>query len=610
MLIQIFFVVLAVASGLAVNRLFRLPASLATFSGLATIVVLSRWYVALGAPPWLSSATVLALSLIGVAIVLAGARSWLALVVGCRVPALLLAASMLIPAVILGTLFAGIEAPVSTHDGAFHVETIDNLRRGIAPEGWYPIGFHATAAAMLGLTPWLDSARGTAELGQGIILLAPLAIFSLALGLGLNPLQASVAAVVQALTYVFPYDNHLWGGWPLGMSLLLLLGLWAVAARWIDRPATPLAALGGLLAGAIVLTHGTEVYSAVVGLAVIAALKWRRIMPWRLARDLPLALAFAAACVAPYLTALVGWATGGGASAAGVAVIDTAGLQLERGAGGDWLEFVLGITGAAGLLELPLRVGMLGLAMRDRYLRVAVAAWATFATVLFSVSFLDWAPINWLFVATFPWLVHHRPPQLVIVFASMLVGAGLVRAIEWLRSVRPRLESHPHAWRRLALACGIVLGFLAEGGAVSVYKTLDEVIASQYVLSADDGAALSWLRTNARPGETVVNDLAADAGIWAPYKTPASILLPRSAAGKVVHERAPILANVLDLSTSPNNVRASACAVNARYVYYGAHSVPDDVRQLPERTALERAPALEEVFSSGQAAVFRIHLIC
>jgi hypothetical protein len=609
MLIQVVFAVLAIGCGLALNRAFNLPASIAPFSGLAAIVVLSRWCVALGAPPWLSSGSVLVLALVGLIPALAAAPTWLAGGRSRQIAVALLALSALIPAVILGSLFAGIEAPVSTHDGAFHVETIDSLRRGVAVSGWYPIGFHTTAATILGLVPWLDSARGTPEIGQGIVLLAPIAVFSVGRALGLSPVQASIGAVIQALTYVFPYDNHLWGGWPFGTSLLLLLGLWAVAARWICNPQPSLAAVGGLLAGAIAITHGTEVYSAVVGLAVIAAVSWRRIQPRQLALHLSLAVGLAVVCVVPYLTTVLAWIAGGGASVAGVAVLDTGVRELERGASGDWLEFVLGSTGAAGLIDLPVRAILLGLGGRDRQLRVVLAAWATFTVLLFTVSFLDWAPINWLFVVTFPWLVHHRPPQLVMVFASLLVGAGLARAVDWLQLVRPRMASRPHAWRRLAVAGAILLGFYAEGSAVSVYKTIDQVIGEQNVFSADDGAAMSWLRVHARPGEVVVNDRAADAGIWAPYKAPVSILLPRSASGQLSQERTPILAHVLDLSANPN-AQASACALHVGYFYFGARTVPDDERQVPDRASLARAPSLEEVFSSGEAAIFRIHLPC
>ena len=43
--------------------------------------------------------------------------------------------------------------------------------------------------------------------------------------------------------------------------------------------------------------------------------------------------------------------------------------------------------------------------------------------------------------------------------------------------------------------------------------------------SADDAAAMAWLNQHAQPGEVLLNDGAADAGIWAPYKTPVSIVL-------------------------------------------------------------------------------------
>jgi hypothetical protein len=609
LLIPILLAALAIASGLAVNRGLRLPASLAPFSGLAALVVLTRWCVALGAPPWLTSALVVLLAVLGIATAWPSANAALAALRACRVPTVLVLASSLIPAVMLASLFAGVDTPVSNHDGAYHVETVDYLRRGVGVPGWYPVGFHALAAAVLGLLPWLDTARGAVEIAQGIVLLAPVAVFCLGLALGMTPLQASIGAVVQALTFVFPYDNLLWGGWPLGTSLLLLMGLWAVGARWIRTPTWSLATLAGLLAGAIVLTHGTEVYSAVVGLGVIAALSWRHIRVAQLARHLPLAAALAVMCAYPYASALLGWLGGGGASSVGAAALDSGAPQAERGAGGDWLEFVLGIAGAAGFIDLPLRAVMLVLGARMRQTRAVLAAWATFAALLFAVSFIDLPAVNWVFMVTFPWLVHHRPPQLVIVFGSLLVGAGLAASIDWLRSLQVRLAAHPHAWRRIAIGCAILLGFFAEGSAVTVYKTIDGVIAQHYVYTADDRAAMAWLRQHAQPGDMVLNDLAIDAGIWAPYKAAVSIVFPRSASGTVVEEREPILANVLDLGSSPK-AKAQACVLQVRYVYYGARTFPEQERHLPDRRALQESPILDPVFASGDAAIFRIHDPC
>lgn len=657
-------VCLAVASGLAVSRAPRVPLSLAPLSGLAAMAVLTVWCSALKAPPLLATGLVVLLALVGVATtalrwgappcvgtsdtsralrgrqgrfctarsprsVTAGQATPLASSPGkpasvftrtslretwaclyaCRWPLLLLAVAVATPALLLGAALAGVDAPVSTHDGAFHVETIDLLRHGDSIQMWYPVGFHTTAAALLGLVPWLDTARGTVDVALGLAMLAPLALCTLGVSIGLRPLQASVGALVLALTYVFPYDDHMWAGYPLAMSIVLLLGLWAVAVHWTTEPSAALAILGGLLAGAIVLTHGTEVYSASIGLAVIAAVRWRRIKPTQLLRHLPVAIACALLCAAPYLTALLGFASAGGATSAGVAALDDIAAHPEITAGGDWLEFMLGVTGAASFIDLPVRAVLLVIGMRGRHMRLVVAAWAIFSGVLFAVSFLDLAPIRWLYVVTFPWLVHHRPPQMVVLFASLLIASGLATTIGWLWSLRPRLVSHPHAWRRLVIVSGILLAFFAEGSAISIYKTLDQVIVEQNAYSPDDVAAMAWLKVNAQPGELIVNDQAADAGIWAPYKTGAPILLPRSGSGPLIAERLPVLTHLLDLPTTAD-ARSTACALHTAYVYSGGKPVPGDTQLLPTRAVLEGVPHLEEVFASGQAAVFRLHLSC
>jgi hypothetical protein len=154
-----------------------------------------------------------------------------------------------------------------------------------------------------------------------------------------------------------------------------------------------------------------------------------------------------------------------------------------------------------------------------------------------------------------------------------------------------------------------LLFFFAEGSAVTIYKTLQAVISTQYVFSADDQAAMGWLQTHAHPGEMVINDAATDAGIWAPYKANLPILLPRSAGGALVADRAPILSNLLVLDHD-GSLASRACALHADYVFAGSRSVPDDQPLLPARPVLEQTPHLEEVFASGNAAVFRMRLDC
>jgi hypothetical protein len=505
----------------------------------------------------------------------------------------------------LGSAFAGIEAPVSTHDGAFHVETIDSLRRGVPLETWYPVGFHSTVAAVLGLLPWLDTARGTSEIGLGLAVLGPLAVFCLGLALGMDALASAIAAAILAVTFIYPYDYHLWGGWPQGMGVLLVLGLLTTAVRWIERPALGWAVLGGVFTGAIVLSHGTEVYTAGLGLAVIAVARFTRIDPKRLVVHVPLALGLAVLCAAPYLPSLLGWAGTGGAIGAGEAF-----TQNPDTGQADWLQFALGVTGAASLIDVPLRLGLIAVGLSlHRRVRLATVVWLTFVALLLVVQFVDLPLVRTIFVLTFPWLADYRPRQIAVVFASLLAAGGLSVGLGSLARLRLRLVARPATFRRLALACGLVLVFFAEGSAVSVYKRVALAVSEQNVYGADDGAAMAWLKQNVRPGEMVANDQTIDAGIWAPYKAHVPILLPRSAPGTIRLDREPVLAHVSDLTGAPGAL-ATACALHLAYVYDGAQPTTADERALPDRAALERAPNLEQVFSSGQAAVFRIHLRC
>ncbi len=608
-MVSVFFVALVLASGAALTRVLRVPLNVAPLCGLAGIAVLTTWCATLGAPPLLSSGLLVVIAIFGLVGVFTSPREVLENVRAWRIPLLVLAISAALPVLMLGIAFAGIEAPVSTHDGAFHVETIDSLRRGVPLQTWYPIGFHATVAAVLGLMPWLDTARGTSEVGLGLAVLGPLAVFSLGLTLGLDALVSAIAAAILAVTFIYPYDYHLWGGWPQGMGVVLVIGLLLAALRWIERPTLGWALLGGLLAGAIVLSHGTEVYSAALGLAVIALARFRRITPRRLALHLPLALGVAILVTAPYLPTLLGWAGSGGATSAGAAFAADAAANSDTGPA-DWLQFALGITGAASLIDLPVRFGLivLGLSLQRR-VRLAAVLWTSFVALLVLVQFVDLPPLRTLVALTFPWLADYRPRQIAVVFASLLGAGGLSIGLAYLGRLRQRLAERPSTFRRLALACALGLAFFAEGSAVSVYKRVMQAVFEQNVYSADDGAAMAWLKQNVKPGEMVANDQTVDAGIWAPYKADVPILLPRTSSGENRLDREPILTHVGDLNGAPGAM-AAACALRVAYVYDGGQPTSADVRDLPDRAALERAPDLEEVFTSGEAAVFRIHLPC
>src|SRR5207248_8484569 len=107
-----------------------------------------------------------------------------------------------------------------------------------------------------------------------------LAVWGLARKLGASPLAAGIAALIQSVSFLFPFDFQVWGGWPLGMGVVLALGTWTVALAWLEKPLRQLALGGGVLLGALIVTHGTELYTVAVGLAVIAVLRMR-VIYWR-----------------------------------------------------------------------------------------------------------------------------------------------------------------------------------------------------------------------------------------------------------------------------------------------------------------------------------------
>src|SRR5206468_8048265 len=122
-------------------------------AGLGLLAVVATWCSRFGALPLPGSVLIVVCALAGVAY-LAGVPRRRPDTSGLQALLLLLAGTA-VPCALLGAAFAGLEAPLSTHDGAFHVETVDALRHGIPRDTWYPIGFHALAAATLGLAPWL-----------------------------------------------------------------------------------------------------------------------------------------------------------------------------------------------------------------------------------------------------------------------------------------------------------------------------------------------------------------------------------------------------------------------------------------------------------------------
>jgi hypothetical protein len=618
MLVGILLVVLVLCAGYAALRVVGLAkgasaVGLAPAAGLALFAVLSTWCGLSGAPPPLAGLMVLACSVTGL-VLLAVDRDELRVAVGSfakehGLAALLLLAALLVPVISMGVAFAQVQAPLSPHDGAFHVETSDAFRNVTAASNWYPPGLAAMFGAVLQLLPWVDTAAGAYGLGVGLALLAPIAVFGLGAAVWRNLVAASAGALLVSLTHLFAYYPQIWSGWPQLTGILLVIGLWLVAIGYLEQPSWRWAVLAGVLIGAMVLVHGTELYTSAIVLAVLLAANWRRLRWGRLALHALMAGAIAAVCAAPYLPALLHWAGGGGAYVVG----NEDGSALERGTSSALLILAAFSADALGV-DLPVRVILLALglfwAVRSRVGLTVVAVTALFVGLALVSTFFNGVPlVRTVFAATYPWSLPYRHLTFASIGFAMLGGAGCVLLIRYWAELRARLPGvRP---RRLALRTGrlLVLTWLVLSTfLLGLFLSIEA--GGDVSFTSDDAAAMAWMRAHVQPGEIVVNDTYADAGIWAPYKAGVAILFYRSSGDPATDEqRQLVVNNVARLEQNPE-AAAAACALGARYVYYGAANAAWQERTFPPIEELQASAALEQVFQQGNATVFRINLNC
>src|SRR5437879_2903986 len=428
-------------AGLRLVGVSRGPSALglAPAAGIGLLAVLTTWALRVQVPEPIVGLVILALGVTGAALgaseLAAGSQSW-----GChRLESGALIIALITTLVVLGqsvSVQAGV--PDYVHDGAFHTEMIDSLRRGspLPGYGWYPSGFHAPAAAVLSLLPAIDSASGAVGWAVGLPLVAPLAMFGFTRALWTDTRVAAASALVLALTYSFPYEPHLYSVWPSAAGFVLLLGLWTVALEYLARPSPRVAILGGLLACGLLLTHGTELYSAAIVLLVIVGACWRTLASPRVARHVAVAGAAAVMFTVPYLPALAGWAAVGGAVAVGTEYFDVrhGGFALD-----DPLQEALfwASSFSSGLLfDAPVRLGLLlagaWLAFRRQYGALLVGLTSLFVVLVAIFRYVDTPLVREVFALTLPWGVDGRLLMTVPLLATPLSSLGVVSVGEAL----------------------------------------------------------------------------------------------------------------------------------------------------------------------------------
>jgi hypothetical protein len=350
-----------------------------------------------------------------------------------------------------------------------------------------------------------------------------------------------------------------------------------------------------LLLGGIVLTHGTELYSAALITLCVAVARWRQI-PWsRLPLDLGLALVVGLVSAVPYLPPLLAFARGGGASGAGFEDVAALAASSQIGTVSDTL---LGFGLDALGVDLPVRVVMLAggiwWVFGQRRGRDVIAVGMLFCGLALAFGYLNGIElIGQLYARTYPWSTLYRLLTISSAAAVLVAATGGVALARAALQVSPRVQRAV----RVAVPAWIVLG----AWAMTFFVSIPVGLVSSY--GPDDDVAMRWLRANAAPGSVVVNDGFADAGIWVPYKAGLPIVLPRTLEGDPL--RLSVVSGVARLDEVPE-----ACALNVRYVYVGAKNTSWQARSFPSLEELRASSALEEVFSSGQAVVFRVRNGC
>jgi hypothetical protein len=608
LLIGILFAALVMSSGYGVLRLSRLASGATAFglapaAGLGALIVATVWIGFIGLPPLAGTLILVCGVALGVGLAFRDRQHVVDAFRAAgelRLTFALVALSLLVPAIVLGGAFNSVVVPLSTDDGAHHVEIINLLRQGGQWAGWYPRGFHSLSAAFLQLMPNVDTALGALGIGMGLALLAPVGVFGLGVVFLGRPSAAALGSVLVGLTALYPYQMQFWDGWPLAVGIILSTSLWCVGVCYLERPGYGWAFAGAIISGATLLTHGTELFTAAIGLAFVLIAGRRRVhwkvLPWHLI----VALLVAGAVVAPYLTGLLDFYQQGGAQSAGAAELaKVTAVASNVGYGSSTLQSMSDVVGGI-VVDVPLRLSILVIgvvsAFRARKARLVAMIGLTFLGLAFGLQ-ADVPAANRLYALAFPWSMDYRLLTITAICTSVLAGAGLLRISEWRSRVSRRSS---------ALALLVVAAMVGVGTMFVVEQRLAAQVPRVLTYTRDDAAALDWLSQHVEPGDLVVNDGSSDAGIWAPYKGGASIVLPRVLPVPDRNSREELVAHISDLNDSPDAV-ASACDLGARYVYVGSAGTAFEARQFPVLNALQQSSGLDEVFSQGAAAVFRLH---
>ena len=458
----------------------------------------------------------------------------------------------------------------------------------------YHWGFHANAAALA----WfggLDAAQAVLLLGQVMEVLAPLAVYALAVGLTKKRWAGVGAALVTSAVSYMPAYYASWGRYThlAGLNLLCWAIVVMLAALAERRDGWRPWVLAALLAAGLALVHYRVLIFYLLFVAPLAVLAvWReRWLSWRIVIPLGLAAIAAVTLIAPWAWHMA------------THIIPDVGTLY-----GGWeaLEgsntFPVGVFGAqtTQILLIVAAAGALWGLLRRRGEIVALGVWVGGCLLISNPHWVG-LPDLWLLSSSSVAISYWVPMS---VLCGWLLGDLWDLLISWAR----RWRWHPgYAALPALLSCVCIV--TAGWGS---WQRVDCINTGTVLVTADDMRAMTWVRDNTpADARILVNShlwtgelrAGSDAGWWLPFVAQRQVTQPT-----VLYQQgtAAYYQQVNDLGRYIDGLESfddpALCdrllAEGIDYVFVGTKG---GTLQPP---ALDASPYFKLVYSSGAARVY------
>jgi hypothetical protein len=460
---------------------------------------------------------------------------------------------------------------------------------------FYPDTYHALLALMLD-KGGLDMPHLLNLAALMGVLAWPLGIAAMGLAWRLPPVAVAAAALVSTWFTPFPYDSLTRGPlWPYVAGIALLPAVLALA-KYLLRPQGATGPIAIALAGAgLAGLHTSLAFVMVVLFIIILLACLLRLEPidWRTAAPgivttVVLGGVVAVPLVLPSLANAGGvtgavWGSEATAAAAFTQTITFSGVAA-------FPQWWIGLTAFAGIVIM----------IRRRMMLWMIGVYAVFGSLYAATVSLE-TPLIHALTGIF-YNDHWRIAALLPLPGAVAFGVFVWGAGGWLN------ERFGERVPRATALAGSVLVLLVVAALSGAYigrnsGKVKEAYQDGPIVSTAERAAYTWLATQVRPGEIVMNDLH-DGSVWM-YALAGVRPAEWTYYGADEKTDAAYLTRNLNKLNSDPRVRQALASLKIRYVIVGSGLVRDSTMAegLVGLTALK---GFREVFHNGAATVYEV----